>query len=448
MVYWKAGKIMRNNMWPRCFGILMVLALQAQETAPLTLTLKDALARAQQNAPQFLAAVNDAKSAHEDLRQARAGLLPSLGVRSEYLGTQGNGELPSGRYVTNDGVHVYRDWATLHQDFTSALTRTSYQRAAAGEALAKAKAEVARRGLAATVTKAYYALLTSQRKYGTAQQALDQARHSFDVSQKLERGGEVAHSDTVKAELQFTAQDQAYREAKLALATTRLDLAVLLFRDFDQNFAIVDDLHLAPALPAFEEVRAMAARENPDLQAATASVKAATLDVSIARQAFLPSLTADMAYGIEANAFALHSTVAAAPQFGPLPNLGYFLTVSMNMPVWDWGARMSKVRQAQGKRQQASVELSATQRELLRSLNAIYQEAQTAREQTDLLRHAAGLAAESLRLNSLRYEAGEATVLELVDAQTTLTQARNAYDDGLVRYRLALANLQTLTGTF
>jgi outer membrane protein TolC len=178
------------------------------------------------------------------------------------------------------------------------------------------------------------------------------------------------------------------------------------------------------------------------------SLRAASLDVSIARQAFLPSLTADMAYGIEANAFALHSTVAAAPREGALPNLGYFLTVSMNMPVWDWGARMSKLRQAQGKRQQAGVELSAAQRELLRNLHAIYLEAQTAREQTDLLRHSADLAAESLRLNSLRYEAGEATVLELVDAQTTLTQARNAYDDGLVRYRLALANLQTLTGTF
>ncbi len=447
MVYW-TERIMRNNRWLVCFAFLAVAVRAQDNAAPLTLTLQDALARAQQNAPQFLAALNDAKSAHEDLRQAKAGLLPSLGVRSEYLGTQGNGVLPSGRFVTNDGVHVYRDWATLHQDFTAALTRTSYQRAAASEALSKAKAEIARRGLAATVTKAYYALLTGQRKYATAQQALEQARHSLDISQKLERGGEVSHSDTVKAELQSVAQDQAYREAKLAMSNARLDLAVLLFRDFDENFAIVDDLHLAPALPSFEEVRAMAGRENPDLQAANISVRAATLDVSIARQAFLPSLTADLAYGIEANAFALHSTVAAAPREGLLPNLGYFLTVSMTMPVWDWGARMSKLRQAQSKRQQAGVELSATQRELLRNLRAIYQEAQTAREQTDLLRHTADLAAESLRLNGLRYEAGEATILELVDAQTTLTQARNAYDDGLVRYRLALANLQTLTGTF
>ena len=47
----------------------------------------------------------------------------------------------------------------------------------------------------------------------------------------------------------------------------------------------------------------------------------------------------------------------------------------------------------------------------------------------------------------MRYQGGEATVLEVVDAQNTLTQARNAYDDGQARFRVAQANLQTLTGT-
>jgi outer membrane protein TolC len=50
-------------------------------------------------------------------------------------------------------------------------------------------------------------------------------------------------------------------------------------------------------------------------------------------------------------------------------------------------------------------------------------------------------------LTLLRYEAGEATALEVVDAQNTVTQARNAYDDGLGRYRIAIVTLQTLTGT-
>jgi len=430
-----------------CAGALAELAA-GQSGAPLTLTLQDALARAQTNVPQLLAAVSDANAAHEDIQQARAATRPSLSVKSDYLGTQGNGVFASGRFVTNDGVHVYREWAVVHQDFTAAATRTGIRRAEEAEVAARARLEITRRGLAVTVTRAYYALLSAQRKYATAQQALDEAKRYFDISQNLERGGEVAKSDTVKAELQVSAQEQAFREAKLAMDNARLDLAVMLFQDFNQNFNLVDDLALAPSLPALTEIQTMAERQNPDLQAANSALRGAGLDVKLARQAYLPSLTADLAYGIEANAFALHSTVAADPQKGPVPNLGYFLTVSLNVPVWDWGSRSSKVRQAVLKRNQASVELSATQRTLIRNLQGFYQEALTAREQVDSLQHSVDLASESLRLNALRYQAGEATILELVDAQSTLIQARNAYVDGLSRYRLAVANLQTLTGTF
>lgn len=432
------------------------LTLTQRQTAPgrpqsarLTLTLQDALARAQKNDAQFLATVTDTKVAHEDVVQARAAILPSLGVRSEYLGTQGNGKLASGRFVTNDGVHVYRDWSVVHQDLSpGTLLRTGYRRATAAEAVAQAKSEIARRGLAVAVTRAYYGLVIAQRKYATAQQALDQAQRSLSISEKLERGGEVAHSDVVKFQLQSATQEQAFRETKLAMETARLDLAVLLFRDFDENFEVVDDLHLASSPPSFEEVQAMAERQSPELRAANSALRGASLDVSVARQAFLPSITVDTAYGIEANAFALRSPVAAARELGPLPNLGYFVTATLTMPVFDWGVRRSKLRQAEYKRQHAGVELSATQRQLIRNLNAFYLEAQTAREQVESVRRSTDLAAESVRLYGLRYAAGEATVLEVVDAQTTLTQARNAYDDALVRYRVALANLQTVTGSF
>jgi len=100
------------------------------------------------------------------------------------------------------------------------------------------------------------------------------------------------------------------------------------------------------------------------------------------------------------------------------------------------------------RRRLARVELSAAQRTLLADLRSFYGEAQTARAELESLARSAELAAESLRLTTLRYQGGEATVLEVVDAQNTLTMARNAYDDGQARFRLALANLQTLTGNF
>ena len=119
----------------------------------------------------------------------------------------------------------------------------------------------------------------------------------------------------------------------------------------------------------------------------------------------------------------------------------------MAVPLWNWGATHSKVRQAGLRLEQARVDLTLTQRQLLANVSVFYAEAQAAQAQVASLRSSLDLSTESLRLTVLRYQAGEVSVLEVVDAQTTLIQARSAYDDGLVRYRVALAALQTLTGT-
>ena len=127
-------------------------------------------------------------------------------------------------------------------------------------------------------------------------------------------------------------------------------------------------------------------------------------------------------------------------------NLGYAAQGTVTVPVWNWGATRSKVRQARLQQQQARTELMLARRWLQAGISSAYLEAQAARGQLDSLRSSQQLSAESLRLTILRYQAGEATALEVSDAQSTLAQARNAYDDGLARYTVALAGIQTLTG--
>jgi outer membrane protein TolC len=100
------------------------------------------------------------------------------------------------------------------------------------------------------------------------------------------------------------------------------------------------------------------------------------------------------------------------------------------------------------RRDQAHLELTFAQKQLLSQLRQFYSEAENAKAEMESLASSTEMAADSLRLTTLRYQAGESTVLEVVDAQNTLTLARNAYDDGQSRYRVAVANLQTLTGTF
>ena len=430
---------------------LMQPSAAGQASAPpVTITLQDALQRAQKNSADFLAVVSDRKAAREDVVQARSERLPQLSSTWSYLGTQGNGGLVSdGRFVTNDGVHIYRAWAVLKQELSAnTILGTAQGKALAAEALANAKIEIARRGLNVTVTKNFYDMVSGQRKYATAQEAVAQARRFRDLTLDQERAGQGPHSDTIKAEIQYQQAVQGFDDAMLAMENARLNLAVVIFPQLNENFTAVDDLESAPSLPGFPEVQDMAGKQNPSLRVAMETLRESNFDVSTARAAFYPVISLETDYGIEANAFALHSVRAAFPEAGVLPNLGYFLQINMNVPVWDWGSLRSKYHQAQYKQDQAKAELSQTQRELLNSLYTAYNEALVARSAVTKLRQIADLANESLRLVTLRFQGGTSTVLDVVDAQSTLIQTRNTYDDAQVRYRVALANLQNLTGTF
>lgn len=424
------------------FSIIQVPAQETQPTssnqAPLTLTLQDALTRARANSVAFQAALTDQGVAHEDKVQARAGLLPSVSFNNQFIYTEPNGT-PSGVFVANNSVHEYLSQGNIHQALGYS-NYADYRKARALEAVARAKAEVAKRGLVVAVVQGYYGLIAAQRKYANVQQAASEAQQFLSLSQKLENGGEVAHADVIKAQIQYNDRQRDLREGQLAMDKSRLDLAVILFPDFNLNFTVVDDAQLAPPLQSFDEFVKEAQTRNPDVRASSASFQAAKFEVSSAQSAYLPTLTLDYFYGIDAPHFAAHEPDGTR-------NLGYSVSATLNIPIWNWGATRSKVVQANLKRKQAQRELTMAQRKLQADMRELYAEAEAARAEMELLKSSADLAAESLRLTILRYQGGESTVLEVVDAQNTLTQARNAFSDGEVRARTAVANLQTLTGT-
>jgi outer membrane protein TolC len=442
----------------RLFALITVLMLTIQAPAQTpqtatTITLQDALARARQYGTQIQSANLNAALAREDRTQARAARLPSLNAFNQFIYTEGNGT-PSGVFIANDGVHVYNEQAQVHEELLSLVRHGEVRRAMAAEAVAQARVEIAQRGLNVTVIQDYYAIVAAQRKFTNAQTALRDADQFLDITQKQERGGEVAHADVIKAQITQQQRQRDLQDAQLNIEKARIALGVLIFPDFRSDFVVQDDVQQPILLPPFPEAQARATATSPDLRAARATVQQSGYEVNVARYAFLPSLGLDFFYGINANQFAANSSDAEATGRSTQPhfrvenrqNLGYSAQVTLNIPVWTWGATRSKIKQAEFRKQQAELDLTLTQRTLQGNVASAYREAQTAQLQVDSLRNSSELSAESLRLTLLRYQAGEANALEVVDAQTTLALARNAYDDGLVRYRVAIANLQTFTG--
>jgi outer membrane protein TolC len=304
---------------------------------------------------------------------------------------------------------------------------------------AKARLEVARRGLVASVVNLYYGVLNADAKVLVAERALDEAKHFQTLSTQLEKGGEVAHADVVKSDLEVEQRERDLSDAQLAAEQTRLELGVLLFADPRTRFTLPVDLNTMTAMPTKEQMDAAAKNGNPDVRAALASFQASQFEVTASRLAYLPSLSLNYSYGIDANQFAIHAPDGTR-------NLGYAAYATLDIPVWDWFATHNLVKQSLARREQAKVELNSTQRRLLASIEALYREAEVARSDAMSLDTSVRDAKESVRLTDLRYRSGEATILEVVDAQATVITVEDSRADAAARYEAALANLQTLTG--
>ncbi|HLK18188.1 MAG TPA: TolC family protein [Bryobacteraceae bacterium] len=419
----------------RSLVLIAVLPVFAQD--PLRITFQDALDRARKYGIEIQSANIGALLAREDRIQAKAAMLPAVQYFNQFIYTEPNGT-PSGVFVANDGPHVYNSQGQVHEEL-SWTRRAEYRRTVAAEVLAKAKADLAARGIVGTLVQDYYAVAIAQRRLVNAQRGLDDARKFLDITEKQERGGEAAHADVVKAQVQEQQRERDVLDAQLVIEKARLALGVLIFPDFRQDYSVVDDLDQVGPLGTFNEVQNLALAKSPELRVAQAGLQQGKAEISAARTGYLPTLTLDYFYGIDANQVAIYNRDGQK-------NLGSSAQATLTIPVWNWGATQSKVRQAELRQKQAQLELTYAQRQLMANLNSFYREAQLAQAQLDSLRKSMDLSEESLRLTLLRYQGGEATALEVVDAQTTAAQARNAYDDGLSRYRIAMAAVQTLTG--
>jgi outer membrane protein TolC len=227
-------------------GALVCAAAQQAQTVVQTgspaanaaevISLDEAIRRAKGIDTTFAAAVAESKVAESQKKIAGAGLLPGVVYHNQFLYTQPqslNGRpIPNstGVFIANNGVHEYISQGSVTET-VGAAGIADLKRLSAEAIAAKARLEVARRGLVASVVNLYYGVLNADAKVLVAERALDEAKHFQTLSSELEKGGEVAHADVVKSDLEVEQRERDLSDAQLTAEQTRLELGVLLFAD-------------------------------------------------------------------------------------------------------------------------------------------------------------------------------------------------------------------------
>lgn len=416
---------------------------QAAAQTPAALSLDDVTRLALAQASAFRQAQLAEQLAAEDVRQARAAFLPRLAVPSTLIYTSPSTGLPSGspREVSFIAANAISEYQTLigvtgELDVAGRLRATLRRNRALLEA-AHSGAEVARRELIRATAESYYGLALAVARRRAAELSLSAAQEFERITGLLAGGGEVAQVDLLRARLQTATRRDEFEQARANEAGAANALRVFLGTDAATAIAVADLAATTPDAAEVEHFTSEGIARRPEFAQFEAEGRAAEAEVTIARAERRPQLAYNIAGGFDT------SSLKADPL---RRHLGATATVSVTIPIFDWGASRSRERQAQ-------LRLQTLESSRLLALRGFAQQFYTARAQALSAASRARLVAASLpdaernvTLSIARYRAGEAPILEVTDAQNTLAAARTAYYQALFDYQVALTRLRQASG--
>jgi len=265
---------------------------------------------------------------------------------------------------------------------------------------------------------------------------LSDARRRFDA-------GTVPRFNVLRAEVEAANAKPRLIRARNALRNARNNLAVLLGFDIppgtdrDVPLAAADSLGVMRSEVMLQEAILKALGQRPEMSALRAAEKLRGEDVLQARADLYPQLSAVAGYGWQSRVF--NRDLAAALD-------GWNAGAQLSWNVWDSGLTRGKIDAAKARLERAGIDVADTRRRIELEVRTAHSNHAEAIEVLDSQARVIEQAEEALRLANARAEAGAGTQLDVLSAQTALTEARTTYSVALRDLSVARARLDRAMG--
>ena len=415
-------------------------ATQAPGQAASPLALGDAVNLAIAQASNFQQARLAEQIAAEDVRQARLAFLPRVAGMFVYTyNSPAIGVSPREMsFISADAIHHPEALAGVTGDLdVGGRLRATLRRSVALLEAAHAGTEVARRALVQGVSEAYYGLALAAARRRSAELTLVAAEEFESVTRLLLDAGEVAEVDLIRARLQTATRRDELEQARVAESVAADSLRVLVGYDFTAPIATTDLTIAMPDVAELDRFTAQTIANRPEFIQFEAERRAAEQEAKIAHADRLPQVSYSLNGGFD--------TDSLRPS--PLKmHTGVLASVSVTIPIFDWGVSRSRERQAQLRARTAEQERQLALRNFAQQFHTARAQALSAASRVRLLQVSVADAERNVQTSIARYRAGEAPILEVTDAATTLAAQRASLFQALFDYQIARARLAQAAG--
>ena len=420
-----------------------------QASAPLTLS--QAVQRALDHSPERKLAQADASAARVAARSARLPLLPTLGFDEQI--TRGNDPvyvfgslLRQQRFTTADfalnslnrplplnnfASRFSGNWLAFDSFQTELGMRSADHQARAAVAIASR----ADQQLAWRVAASYIGVLLARQQARLAADQVKTAQALVDASAARVQAGTAVSADALSAATALAArrEEAIAADGNLATAWAQLEQAIgAPIPHAERNLAPLSAA--THPLPPLADAVAQALRSRLDRQALAEQLASARTGVTAARAGFGPTVGAFGSWEQDRDAFTGNS------------GNNWLAGVQVHLDLFPAARRQQLAA--------AKIALTRTQAASQSADNQIRMEVtrawfahQTASQQMEVARAAQAQADESLRILGNRYDAGLATITDLLRAQDAQRQAQTAWSQAVGANASSWVDFQFATGT-
>jgi outer membrane protein len=426
--------------------LLAVVSIYAADRPVLQLSLRRAveIATSPEGSNRLQLATELTEQAKARFTQARAALLPSLDAAvTEQNETQNlaafglnvNVSIPGFQFPHFVGPYTLFDarLSASQQVFDfSSIRRVQASRIATKAA--KSDRDNTEQEVGAQVAKAYLAALKADADSRTAQANVELAQALLKQAESLKSAGTGTGIEVTRQRVQAANEQQRLLVAQNDLRRARLQLLKAMNLRLDADIDLTDQLTYTPVDAALlEEVRANALHARPDYKAQLEREDNARLSSSAVKMERLPSLSTFANYG------SIGSGITSAS-----PTRAYGVT--MRVPIFDGGKREGRRAEAESQFRQERIRVNDLKDQIDLDVRLAVDALQSAEDEVKVAAEGLTLAENELAQARRRVDAGVAISLEITDAQTRLSRARDNQTTALFHHAQSRIDLGQATG--
>ncbi|MCM8762108.1 MAG: TolC family protein, partial [Candidatus Omnitrophica bacterium] len=286
------------------------------------------------------------------------------------------------------------------------------------------------------VKKAYFEVLKAEKMADVSKKyRVLTEKHLKDVKEMFEEGI-ATKLDILKVELAIKQADVRITDSENYMKLSKTRLNFLLNRPPEDDFEPEDILEFKREKKDYKFWKEIALKERKEIKGMEKVFSIYRKKVELERANLFPQISLFFNYNME------KGTQTSMNGWEDNWNTGVFLSYD----IWNWGETRNKVKKAEKEKVEMEKQFELLKDGIELEVKSAYLTLLSAEQKVEQCRKQIELAEENLRVAEILHREGMATTTDILDASTSLTEARNSFYGALYEYNVAYAELEKAVG--